>query len=277
MITHWQRFIDDRTYFKDVTRKTLVYYACAWNAWGKFLPNEPSAITPTTLRTIVIELRRSGLCAISTNTYLRALNTFLRFLDLDLKAPLQVVPQTVRTLFTAEQILKILHAPPQSARERRIALAVAVVIDTGLRASEALGLRVRDVDTEHSTLLVRQGKGRKDRVVPISRFLRQRVSSAVRGRDPDEWLLSTCRGTQLSYRNSLRDLVLLCKRLGVSGPRISWHTLRHSFASNYIKTRGDVSMLSRILGHTTLTMTMKYVHLQTEDLVRVHNEHTMLG
>jgi integrase/recombinase XerD len=63
---------------------------------------------------------------------------------------------------------------------------------------------------------------------------------------------------------------------GITGKRVSFHTLRHSFATLYIANGGDPMRLQRLLGHSTLTMTQKYVSLQTRDLSNVHEQFSPL-
>jgi integrase/recombinase XerD len=74
-------------------------------------------------------------------------------------------------------------------------------------------------------------------------------------------------GTEPDQRYLLRDFKLVCSRLGITGVRTSFHTLRHTFAVEYLKAGGNVLYLQRILGHTTLEMTNRYVRsLGIEDL-----------
>jgi integrase/recombinase XerD len=69
----------------------------------------------------------------------------------------------------------------------------------------------------------------------------------------------------------LRDFKLLCRRLGFEAPKRSLPAIRHSFASNYIRRGGSQFHLMKILGHTSLEMTRKYVNLQTHDRQAVHD------
>jgi integrase/recombinase XerD len=72
------------------------------------------------------------------------------------------------------------------------------------------------------------------------------------------------------YRNLLRDFKNLAHQLGISGVRVSFHTLRHTFAVNYVRQGGNIFYLQRAMGHTDLSMTRRYVNLQTEDLQKAH-------
>ena len=90
-------------------------------------------------------------------------------------------------------------------------------------------------------------------------------------------MFSTRDGLKLGRRVVLRDFKLLCGRLGIAPPRRTLHATRHTFALNYVRSGGDVFRLQRVLGHSTLEQTRKYVNLQTEDLQAVHNGLTLLA
>jgi site-specific recombinase XerD len=274
MPTKWQQFVEEKKYLTNVSAKTLEHYRYAHQAWGKLVPEDPTVITEAVLKKAVIAMQKSGVSAISVNTYIRPLNTYLRWLGTGLKVPRIIEPQLVPRTFTPDQIQKLLELRPRGVAARRVVLAVALIADTGLRIEETLRLESHDIDLESCLIRVRLGKGRKDRLVPMSIQLRKRIYLYTKGKTG--LLFATRTLTCWSYRNSLRDLKLFCRRLNISGPKVSWHTIRHSFATNYIRQGGDVLMLQRILGHTSLQMTQRYVHLQTEDLRAVHDRRTML-
>jgi len=79
-------------------------------------------------------------------------------------------------------------------------------------------------------------------------------------------------------RNAQRDFKVLCERLGIAGVRTSFHTLRHTFAVNYLKAGGNLYYLQRILGHSSITTTEKYLRsLGIEDLKKVHDGLSLLS
>lgn len=123
-------------------------------------------------------------------------------------------------------------------------------------------------------LLTILGKGNKERIVPFSAELRKNLfvycslqSKTCRN---VHYLFSSHSGSRYSYRNAVRDFKKLKMKLGLP-EALAFHQLRHSFATGYLRNGGDVVTLSRILGHSSLTVTMKYQHLLTEDLQRVHS------
>lgn len=87
----------------------------------------------------------------------------------------------------------------------------------------------------------------------------------------------TMHATQLGRRVQLRDVKLLCKRLGIVPPARTIHALRHTFAVNYLRRGGSVFHLQKVLGHSSLEMTRRYANLVTEDLQAVHERVSLLS
>jgi integrase/recombinase XerD len=150
--------------------------------------------------------------------------------------------------------------------------------DTGCRITEALTLHVRDIDLDN-LLITLDGKGRKQRVVPFSFELRKVLYRFVadQNRKPDLLLLASRNETRLGRRVMLRDVKLLCKRLGFDPPARTLHATRHTFAVNYLRCGGSVFHLQKVLGHSSLEMTRRYCNMITQDLQAVHERVSMLS
>ena len=78
-------------------------------------------------------------------------------------------------------------------------------------------------------------------------------------------------------RDQLRDVKLLCKRLGIVPPERTIHAFRHTFAVNYLRRGGSVFHLQKVLGHSSLEMTRRYADLVTEDLSAIHERVSLLS
>jgi integrase/recombinase XerD len=117
-----------------------------------------------------------------------------------------------------------------------------------------------------------KARGGRERVVPFSMQMRKVLYRYVEQHKPEygDLLFFADKGARLGQRNALRDFKLVCQKLGISGVRCSFHTLRHAFSLAYLRQGGDVFRLQRILGHAKLDMTRRYVNLRTEDLQSVH-------
>jgi integrase/recombinase XerD len=170
--------------------------------------------------------------------------------------------------FTDKQLLAFINYKPKEFSEKRLHTLLLLLIDTGCRIEEAITLVRENVDLDSLAVRVR-GKGGKERIVPISIELRKSLFKFLRTHSFD-LVFCTRHGKPLMYRNILRNFKTLADRLGVSGVRLSFHTLRHTFAVNFVRQGGNLFYLQRQLGHTDLAMTKRYVNLQTEDLQRSH-------
>lgn len=191
------------------------------------------------------------------------------------------MPETPRKIiptFSTDQIQRLMGAlDPRTPNGFRDYAIILVFIDTGIRLSELVNLRLEDIDFGQSCFLVK-GKGNKERVVPFESQVRRalwRYLSAVRP-DPDssqvcQFFLSR-QGFPLRPRAVQSMISRLGRRANVSGVRCSPHTFRHTFARQYLLNGGDIFSLQRILGHTSLEAVKLYVNLTSLDVSRQHRK-----
>src|ERR1019366_4933104 len=177
----------------------------------------------------------------------------------------------------ATQIQLLLGWKPKKATGRRLSTLISVLADTGCRIDEALSLQWKDIDFDNLLVLL-HGKGRKDRLVPMSLELRRRLFLFQRKTEAKEGLaFPTQVGTKQGRRNVLRDFKQLCRTLGFEPPARCIHAMRHTFAVNYLRKGGGVFHLQKMLGHSTLEMTRRYANLMTEDLQAIHQKVSLLA
>ena len=255
-----EEFIHERQYLLNVSPRTIEWYRNSL----RWLPcDSPSQAQ---LNGVVIRMREKGCKVTGCNSVLRALNAYLKWSGSPVKARLLKEPQVVLPTFTDVQVKRLIAWKPKGRYPRRLHLLVLFLMDTGCRISEALGVRVRDVDFDN-LLVTLGGKGGKQRIVPFSFELRRATFRHCQEskRLPDHLLFASRNGTALSRRVVLRDVKLLCKRLGFAPPARTLHAFRHSFALNYVRQGGSVFHLQKVLGHSSLEMTRRYASLSTEE------------
>jgi site-specific recombinase XerD len=272
-----EQFTQERKYLKNVTPRTLTWYRHSFKAFERAIGNKAEIVGR------ISEMRERGINPISVNTYLRCINAYLRWLHTEHGQPLIKIPrlkeeQTVLATLTPEHVKRLLQFSPRGRNLKRAHTLTLLLLDTGLRFAEALGLTWDRVDLDNLVLKV-LGKGGKHRVVPISlecrkvlyrwRQQQQRVGDLV---------FPTRSGIQSSQGNVGRDVRLLGQRVGITGVRFSPHTFRHTFAVSYLRAGGNVLYLQRILGHSSLEMTNRYTRsLGIDDLSAVHSKLSLLS
>jgi integrase/recombinase XerD len=272
MLPRFEQFIRERLYLTNVTPATVEWYKHSFRYLLTETPSEDE------LKNVVLRMREKGLRATGCNSVIRAINAYLKWSDSPLKVPRLKEPQLVLPTFTTQQVARLVAGKAAGKAQRRLHLIVLFLLDTGCRISEALALRVREIDFDNM-LVILDGKGRKQRVVPFSFELRKAIFRYVTAtnRKPDSLLFANRTETQLGRRNVLRDVKLLCKRLGFDPPARTLHAFRHTFAVNYLRRGGSVFHLQKVLGHSTLEMTRRYANLMTEDLQAVHERVSLLS
>ena len=199
-------------------------------------------------------------------------------LDTDPTATLST-PRRSRKLpqvLTRGEVEKLLAQPrgtePAALRDRAL---LEVMYACGLRASEAIGLELMDVDVEEGVLRAR-GKGSKERVVPIGQaalkalrlYLERGRPKLVKGA-PEAHLFVNFRGGHLT-RQGLYKIVRRHAQTAGLADRMSPHTLRHTFATHLLSGGCDLRSVQEMLGHADVSTTQLYTHLSSERLKDVY-------
>lgn len=179
----------------------------------------------------------------------------------------------------SEQISTLLNCPKTTdmlgARDRAI---METLYSSGLRVSELVDLNLSDVDFLGEVIHVR-GKGKKERMSPIGASALQSIQHYLTFRDQDtrkdtfdqQALFVNKHGQRLSTRSVRRKLDKYLLQAGLD-PRISPHTLRHSFATHMLNNGADLRVVQELLGHQSLSTTQIYTHLTTQKMKSVYEE-----
>jgi integrase/recombinase XerC len=159
---------------------------------------------------------------------------------------------------------------PASLRDRAI---IETLYSSGLRVSELVGLNWHDLDEELGMVMVRSGKGNKDRLVPIGEPALEALG-AWRRAMPIAWeadgpIITNLRGGRLTTR-SVENIV--ARRIDSAGvrTRITPHGLRHCFATHLLEGGADLRAVQEMLGHSDISTTQIYTHLSKSHLRKVH-------
>ena len=142
--------------------------------------------------------------------------------------------------------------------------AITLAVETGMRKEELFSLTVSAIDLARREVRLDQTKSGVPRQVPLTENAMNIVRAllAQQGRPKSPYLLAKEDGTR--YADMKKGFNAACRRAKITG--IRWHDLRHTFASWFVQSGGDLYHLSRILGHSTVQMTTRYSHLRTGDL-----------
>lgn len=218
--------------------------------------------------------------------HIRALKAFASWLYADgytdenrlknLKLP--KAPVTVIEPLTPQEINKTLASiNKKSSTGARNNAIFATLLDTGLRASEAAGITLSNLNLTDGFIKV-MGKGAKERIVPIGKYIRMILWSYIDKVRPnpaspnDSNLFLSSSGKPITVNTIKLVFSRLAKSSGVE--RLHAHLCRHTFAINYLLNGGDIFSLREILGHTTLDMVNHYLHFTSSQITSQHQKYS---
>jgi integrase/recombinase XerC len=288
-------FLDHLHYERNVSDNTISAYRDDLESFVKFLCNDYFTmardlidlrrVDHLAIRSYLAHLGRRKLARSSMAQHLSALRSFFKYLMREgvVEAnPARVVASPKRekqlpsVMQTSEVALLIEQADPSTTLGARDRAFLELLYASGLRISELVGIDLDDFDLRAKLVKV-HGKGSKERIVPFGSKAQEAVRAwlAVRGelaRDPDEQaLFVNYRGARITTR-SIRRLFDRYLRKAALRAGISPHTMRHSFATHLLNAGADLRGIQELLGHSSLSTTQKYTHLNDWELIAVYKK-----
>ena len=233
-------------------------------------------ITPDDMRSFYVELHKT-VSSSSVQAYWKTMRSFFRWAETEFqcKRPDADIPaprfqHSVVVPFTHDEVAKMLRA----AKTKRDKTILLLLLDTGLRVSEACRLNVADVDLETGTVQVRPWQSSaksRPRVVYIGKAARKAIWYYLSSRpdvDANAPLISTNVGHPLDSYQVAKILTRIATRAGVS--KTHPHRFRHTFAIEFLRNGGNIFELQRLLGHASLQMVRMYLDLSDSDTAEAH-------
>ncbi|MCK4391628.1 tyrosine-type recombinase/integrase [Candidatus Bipolaricaulota bacterium] len=174
-------------------------------------------------------------------------------------------PKKLPTVLTENEQARLLEQPnPRYPTGERNRTMLNLMLNTGLRLAEVTALKWRDLDLTTGKLIVRQGKGAKDRTLWVAeadidrlRSWRERQAAPC---GQCEHIFTTLQGKPLGHRYVQRMVKRYAAKAGIDKD-VSPHTLRHSFATDLYRETSKIRLVQKVLGHSDLSTTMIYTHV----------------
>jgi integrase/recombinase XerD len=208
----------------------------------------------------VADLTRRGRSGSTINQALGAIKFFYTEVvvrDWALSTRYQRFPQRLPVVLSREEVRRLLEAAG-GLRERA---AMEIAYGAGLRLNELLQLRVGDIDSERMVIHVRQGKGKKDREVMLSPSLLETLRVYWRHAHPHGYLFPGQKAERPLNPTVLQRGFSIAKQVARIEKDVTFHSLRHSFATHLMESGVNVRAIQTLLGHRSLGTTERYTHV----------------
>lgn len=274
------------------TPETVRNYTSDLRQLGRFIldnqivssPIDPAELSVEAIRRYLQWLDRKGEKRSSLARKLACIRSFFRYLlrrGLATRSPVEdmrtpKLPKRLPRVLTKDDAGSLMVFPDEISGGLRDRALLETLYSTGARVAELVSLNVGDVDRGEGVIRL-QGKGRKERIVPIGDLAVQAIqnyhaslhASGVRLDALSPMFLNMRRG-RLTTRSVARIVARYSKRL-IGGP-VSPHTLRHSFATHLLDEGADLRAIQEMLGHASLSTTQRYTHVATDQLLAVYDK-----
>jgi site-specific recombinase XerD len=174
--------------------------------------------------------------------------------------PTPKIAQTLPLVLSKEEVLEVINVIP-NLKHRSI---IMFIYSTGSRVSECANIKLTDIDSKRMQVNIKEGKGLKQRQVPLSPVLLEFLRQYFRQYKPQEFLFEgfTGKGSHLGV-SAVREI---CKKARYKTPKINKeytpHTFRHCFATHLLEQGTNLLIIQRLMGHSDLRNTLKYLHVQ---------------
>jgi len=239
-------------------------------------------VTADHIRSYLAELMKKGQARATVQRRLSAIKAFFRYRETSLgeASPARSIrsPKNMRglpSILQQDEVRRLIEVAPgdssvAASRDRAI---FETLYSSGLRVSELVGLNWRDIDEELGMVMVRSGKGNKDRLVPLGEpaldaLLKWRRAMPIAW-EPAGPVIVNLRGGRLTTRSVEKILQRRIAAAGISAG-ITPHGLRHSFATHMLNNGADLRSIQEMLGHASLATTQRYTHVSVNHLKEVY-------
>ena len=284
-----QSFLEFLSVEKGLSENTILSYGRDIKKFFRFLQRlKISFLNPgeDVLGKFIQHASRSGLSARSITRLISSLKAFYKFLVLDgvmkknpalsLHSPksMLALPKYLRV----KEVERLLSQPDQGAfMGLRDKAMLELLYATGLRVSELVLLKTKDINLEDGFLICR-GKGGKERIVPLGNSAVKALQKYLEKARPkllkreNDYLFLTYRGDVFTRQGFWKLLKIYAQKANLA-PKISPHVLRHSFATHLLERGADLRSVQLMLGHSQITSTQIYTHVSRERLRRVYDKY----
>jgi integrase/recombinase XerC len=255
--------------------------ATSYEQWLKDMTASVSRPDPLEVQRYIASLRGRGLADSSVHKAFSVARTFFRWAVATggiaqdpFKGFTMRLPKTLPHIPSDREIVAAVEHSGAGVVGLRNRVPILVMCDAGLRASEVIRLRMEHWDASALSLFVRSGKGSKDRVAFVGAPTAGAIRKYLAARQlagPDDFLLVNDDGSPMTRRHLLQVLHRISERAGIpDNRRLHPHSLRHYAATSWLRNGVGLDEVRRLLGHESLSTTLRYSSLVSADLRESH-------
>ena len=266
-MTHLRKLMLEELQRRNYAQSTVDTYTSAVEDFARYFNQPPDRLGPEHIRQFQLHLIRDRKLAVNTvKQRMAAIQFFfirtLKRAYLKEEFPYPKAPRRLPSILSQEEVTRLIDAAANLSHRAML----MTLYSTGIRRAELVHLKVSDVDSQRMVIHIHQGKGRKDRDVPLSPKLLETLREYWRCVKPRNYLFPGQSGdAPLTTKAVWHACHGAVQRAGIQ-KRISPHSLRHSYATHLLESGADLRTIQLLLGHADIKHTIVYLHLSQRHL-----------
>ncbi len=219
------------------------------------------------IRDFLLNKKDKGLSSQTINLYLNAIKFFYReILKLPQKIDLKFAKRSKKLpiVLSRNEIEKIIN----SISNKKHKLLISFSYGAGLRVSETINMRIKDVNIDELTIHIKGAKGNKDRITIFPETIKSDIINITNNKDKNDYVFASERGGKLTERTAQKIFENALKKSGIKKDA-TFHSLRHSFATHLLENGVDVRYVQELLGHQNIRTTQLYTQVTNPSIRKI--------
>lgn len=248
--------LEDKLRLRKYSPKTVKSYVACVAEYLQAKQKDFNLIDVDFIKKYLLSKVDKGFSSQTTNQHLQAINFFCwNVLKYQGKIDIRFAktPSKLPIVLSRDEIQSILVEINNEKHNLMIALAYA----GGLRVSEIINLKVKDINLAELTIHIKGAKGNKDRITILPEKLVKNIEKLISNKNSDEYVFASERGGKLTERTAQKVFAQALKKAGIK-KEATFHSLRHSFATHLLENGVDVRYVQELLGHANIRTTQIY-------------------
>lgn len=263
------RKLDEELRLRKYSQKTTRAYLSCVKKYLKFKQKNLGVVDVDFIKQYILSKIDEGKSSQMSNQHLQAIKFFclnvLKFQEkIDVK--FAKTPSKLPIVLSRDEIKKILSVINNEKHNLMIALAYS----GGLRVSEIINLKVKDICLAELTIHVKDAKGKKDRITLLPEKLIGNIEKLVAGKHLNDYVFASERGGKLTERTAQKVFENALRKTGINKDA-TFHSLRHSFATHLLENGVDVRYVQELLGHANIRTTQIYTKVTSPSLKKIRS------
>ena len=248
--------LEDELKLRKYSPKTVISYVACVADYLRYKQDSFDCVDIDSIKKHLLSKIDRGMSSQTVNQSLQAINFFcwnvLKYREkIDIR--FAKTPSKLPVVLSRDEIQKIISSINNSKHKLLISISYA----SGLRVSEVIDLKIKDLDLRELTIHIKGAKGNKDRITVFPEKLAEEIETLTANRNPDDYVFASERGGKLTTRTAQLIFENALRKAGIQKDA-TFHSLRHSFATHLLENGVDVRYVQELLGHANIRTTQIY-------------------